>query len=219
MTIQYGACTLHAGYRHTLRICITYCCSTITVVTRTPLDVTLYVHRLFCHCVSVASLRWELVLNIIQMMISLQMIEYTWSFWCWAHRCASWYRLTVGTSWLMLILIRNIIPWQHVLAILQSSSGQRSVNTKLRPHNIKLYKHVCNWTEVLCLRILLTHVALICCCSEGCNCLLITFYKHVTLLQKRAHTHNIRSILFVLSLQLTARPCCLSLHYPSCNNL
>jgi hypothetical protein len=183
MTIQYGACSLHAGYRHTLRICNTYCFSTTTMVTRTPLDVTLYVHWLSCcHCDSVASVRWELVLNIMQMMFNLQMIKYIWSFWCWASRCASWYRLTVSTSWLMLIWIRNIISWQHVSAILQSSWSQRSVKIKLRPHNIKLYKRVCNWTEVLSLRILLTHVALICCSSEGWNCLLITLDKHVTLL-------------------------------------
>jgi len=92
------------------------------------------------HCDIVASVRWELVLNIKQVMFSLPMINYTWSFWCWASHCASWYRLTVSTSWVMLILIRNIISWQHVSAILLSSSGQRSVKVKLRPHNIKLYK-------------------------------------------------------------------------------
>jgi hypothetical protein len=157
MTIQYGACTLHAGNRHTLRICNTYCFSTTTIVTRTPLDVTLYAHRLSCcHCDSVASVRWELVLDIMQLMYSLQMYKYTRSFWCWASRCASWYRLTVSISWLMLVLIRNIISWQRVSAILQSTSCQRSVKIKSRLHNIKLYKRVGNWTEVLCLRILLT---------------------------------------------------------------
>jgi hypothetical protein len=137
MSIQYGACTLHAGYRRTLRICNT----TTAMVTRKPHDVTLYVHWLpCCHCDSVASVRWELILNITQMMFSLQMIKYTWSFWCWTSRCASWYRLTPSTSWSMLIiLIRNIISWQHVSAILQSSSDQRSVRIKLSPHNIKLY--------------------------------------------------------------------------------
>jgi len=34
------------GYKHTLRICNTYCSSTTTMVTRTPLNVTLYVHCL-----------------------------------------------------------------------------------------------------------------------------------------------------------------------------
>ena len=36
------------GYRHTLRICKTYCFSTATVVARTRLDVTLYLHCLSC---------------------------------------------------------------------------------------------------------------------------------------------------------------------------
>jgi hypothetical protein len=38
------------GYRHTLRICNTYCFSTATMVTRTGLNVTLYVHCLSCLC-------------------------------------------------------------------------------------------------------------------------------------------------------------------------
>ena len=46
MTISHGACALHAGYRHTLGICNTYCFSTATVVTRTHLHVTLHVHCL-----------------------------------------------------------------------------------------------------------------------------------------------------------------------------
>jgi len=41
------------------------------MVTRKALDVTLYVHWLPCHCDSVASVRWELVLNIMQMMFRL----------------------------------------------------------------------------------------------------------------------------------------------------
>ena len=36
------------GYRHTLRICNTYCFATATMVTRTRLNVTLYVHCLSC---------------------------------------------------------------------------------------------------------------------------------------------------------------------------
>ena len=36
------------GYKHTLRICNTYCFSTATVVTRKRLNVTLYVHCLYC---------------------------------------------------------------------------------------------------------------------------------------------------------------------------
>jgi len=76
MIIQDGAYTLHAGYRHTLGICNNFYFST-TMVTRTPLDFTLYVHWLSCcHCDSGASVRWELVLNIMQMMFSLQMIKY-----------------------------------------------------------------------------------------------------------------------------------------------
>ena len=37
------------GYRHTLRICNTYCFSTATMVARTRLNATLYVHCLFCY--------------------------------------------------------------------------------------------------------------------------------------------------------------------------
>jgi hypothetical protein len=36
------------GYRHTLRICNTYCFYTATMVTRTRLNITLYVHCLSC---------------------------------------------------------------------------------------------------------------------------------------------------------------------------
>jgi len=38
------------GYKHTLRICNTYCFSTATLVTRKRLNVTLYVHCLYCVC-------------------------------------------------------------------------------------------------------------------------------------------------------------------------
>ena len=51
---RYGACALHAGYqrlqRHA-RICNTCCFSTSTVVTRTHLNVTLYVRCLPCSTV------------------------------------------------------------------------------------------------------------------------------------------------------------------------
>ena len=55
---QYGTCVLHAGY--SLRICNNYCFSTATVVARTHLTVTLYVHWLSCftwfHCISLFSM-------------------------------------------------------------------------------------------------------------------------------------------------------------------
>jgi len=38
------------GYKYTLRICNTYCFSTATLVTRKRLNVTLYVHCLYCVC-------------------------------------------------------------------------------------------------------------------------------------------------------------------------
>jgi len=37
------------GYRHALRICTSYCFSTSTVVTRTRLNITLYLHCLSCY--------------------------------------------------------------------------------------------------------------------------------------------------------------------------
>jgi hypothetical protein len=42
MTIQYGACSLHAGklYRHRLRTCNTYSLFTVTVVMRTRRNLT-----------------------------------------------------------------------------------------------------------------------------------------------------------------------------------
>ena len=50
-TWQYGVCTFHTGYLrlqiHTLRICSIYCFSTATMVARTRLNVTSYVHCLF----------------------------------------------------------------------------------------------------------------------------------------------------------------------------
>ena len=49
---QYGACALHAGYLrlqiHTLRLCNTHCFATATLVARTRLNVTLYIHCLSC---------------------------------------------------------------------------------------------------------------------------------------------------------------------------
>ena len=42
-------CMLDAqGYKHTLRICNTYCFSTAAIVVRTRRDVTLYVHCFSC---------------------------------------------------------------------------------------------------------------------------------------------------------------------------
>jgi hypothetical protein len=42
------ACSMSKGYRHTHGICSTACFSTATMVTRTPHDITLYVHCLSC---------------------------------------------------------------------------------------------------------------------------------------------------------------------------
>jgi len=36
------------GFKHTLRICRTYCFSTSTMVARTHLNITLYIHCLSC---------------------------------------------------------------------------------------------------------------------------------------------------------------------------
>jgi hypothetical protein len=51
-TWQYGACALHAGYIslqiYTPRLCNTHCFSTATMVERTRLNFTLYVHCLSC---------------------------------------------------------------------------------------------------------------------------------------------------------------------------
>ena len=48
--LQYGVCTLHAGYLrlqiHTLRLCNTHCFSTATMVARTRHVITFYVHCL-----------------------------------------------------------------------------------------------------------------------------------------------------------------------------
>ena len=47
--IVYARCVLYAWvYRQTLRICSTYCFSTITMVARKRLNVTLYVHCASC---------------------------------------------------------------------------------------------------------------------------------------------------------------------------
>jgi hypothetical protein len=49
------------GYKHTLRICNTYCFFTATVATRTRLDVTLHVHCQYCSVVT--GVRPRLVLS------------------------------------------------------------------------------------------------------------------------------------------------------------
>ena len=51
MTMQYGACSFHAGnlrqeYRHNPIICSIYCFTTETMLTRTRRSVTLHVHCL-----------------------------------------------------------------------------------------------------------------------------------------------------------------------------
>jgi hypothetical protein len=50
---QYETAKAHCmpdnyGYRHTVRVCNAYCFSTATMVTRTGLSVTLYIHCLSC---------------------------------------------------------------------------------------------------------------------------------------------------------------------------
>jgi len=52
----YAYCVLDtSGYKHTLRICSNYCFITTTMVARTRLSVTLYVHCLSCFIVCCAS--------------------------------------------------------------------------------------------------------------------------------------------------------------------
>jgi len=47
--MAHAHCMLNtSGYKHTLTICNTYCFYTANVVTRTHLNVTLYVHCLSC---------------------------------------------------------------------------------------------------------------------------------------------------------------------------
>jgi len=50
MAIYHGACALHAGYLRlqTRTLCNTHCLSTTSMVARTRLSVTLYVHCLTC---------------------------------------------------------------------------------------------------------------------------------------------------------------------------
>jgi len=46
-SMAHAHCMLDtSGYKHTLRICNIYCFSTVTVVTRTLVRVTLYVHSM-----------------------------------------------------------------------------------------------------------------------------------------------------------------------------
>ena len=51
------------GYTYTLRICNTYCFSTVTMVARTPLNDTLYVHCLSCLCVVVCCPHTDQILS------------------------------------------------------------------------------------------------------------------------------------------------------------
>ena len=54
--IAHAHCLLHTqGYKHTLRICNTYCFSTATVVARTHLNVNLCAHCLFCFAATACS--------------------------------------------------------------------------------------------------------------------------------------------------------------------
>jgi hypothetical protein len=49
-TTAHALCVLDKeGYRHTLRICVTYCIFKVTVTTRTRLNVALSVHSLSCY--------------------------------------------------------------------------------------------------------------------------------------------------------------------------
>ena len=74
-TGQYGACALHAGYlriqththTHTHRICNSNCFYTTTMIARTHLNVTVYVHCLSCFRLSrvrdylVEKFKWSVV--------------------------------------------------------------------------------------------------------------------------------------------------------------
>ena len=60
--LKYGARALHGGnldYKHTLRLCKTYCFSAATMVARTLLIVTLHVHCLYCFLKSVQRLLFQ----------------------------------------------------------------------------------------------------------------------------------------------------------------
>jgi len=47
--MAHAHCMLNTkGYKHPLKICNTYCFSIATIVARTLLNVTLYVHCLYC---------------------------------------------------------------------------------------------------------------------------------------------------------------------------
>ena len=63
-TWQYGACALHVEYLrlqiYTLRLCTIRCSSTATMVARTRLIVTLYVHCLSCHRMEVFQIIYKL---------------------------------------------------------------------------------------------------------------------------------------------------------------
>jgi len=49
VTMAHAQCMLNNyGHKHALRICNTYCFPTVTMVTRTRLDITLHVHSLSC---------------------------------------------------------------------------------------------------------------------------------------------------------------------------
>jgi hypothetical protein len=65
------------GYKHTLRICNTYCLSTVTLVTRTCLNGTLYVHCLSC--------------SFSNRLTSFTLI-YSWSSWIWKTSTSSHFR-------------------------------------------------------------------------------------------------------------------------------
>jgi len=58
---QYGICAFHAGYlrlqKHTLRKRNTYLVTTVTIIARKPLNVTLYVYRLSCYHMPTCSIR------------------------------------------------------------------------------------------------------------------------------------------------------------------
>ena len=91
---QYGTAHAHCmldnyGYRHTLRICNTYCFTTATMVKRTGLSVTLYIHCLSCFVwisdLSYLMWQWSTVifLRLCWLQQRIHFIAYFWTHFTW----------------------------------------------------------------------------------------------------------------------------------------
>ena len=139
--MAYEHCTLDTkgyGYKHTLRICNTYCSSTATIVARTRLNVTLHQHCLSCY--HVHSNYTELIFNLVSPSFTCSSTSPS-SFYC-DLRTVSALATTQNTA------VAYSVPWKGLWFCIKSSSRD-SVFSFTKQSNLAGYDAVYNGKELI----------------------------------------------------------------------